>query len=60
MSRKKTNVRKIQIRKNGHGKVIYYLNIPEDYVIQLLGGKGGFVEITATERGTVEIVRCRK
>ena len=55
MSRPVTNVRKIQSRKNGHGKMILYLNLPIEETLSLIGGKGTEVEIVPDGKGNLTI-----
>ena len=55
MSRPITNVRKIQFRKNGHGKIILYVNLPIEETLSLIGGKGTEVEIVPDGKGNLTI-----
>ena len=55
MSRPITNVRKIQSRKNGHGKIILYVNLPIEETLSLIGGKGTEVEIVPDGKGNLTI-----
>ena len=55
MSRPITNVRKIQSRKNGHGKIILYVNLPIEETLSLIGGKGTEVEIVPDGKGNLII-----
>lgn len=55
MSRPLTNTRRIQVRKNGHGKRILYVNLPEEETLSLIGDKGTEVEITPDGKGNLII-----
>lgn len=55
MSRPITNVRKIQSRKNGHGKTILYVNLPIEETLSLIGGKGTEVEVVPDGKGNLTI-----
>lgn len=55
MSRPRTNVRKIQARKNGHGDIILYVNLPIEETIVLIGDKGTEVEIIPDGHGNLLI-----
>lgn len=55
MSRPITNVRKIQSRKNGHGKMILYVNLPIEETLSLIGGKGTEVEVVPDGKGNLTI-----
>lgn len=55
MSRPITNVRKIQCRKNGHGKTILYVNLPIEETLSLIGGKGTEVEVVPDGKGNLTI-----
>lgn len=55
MSRPITNTRKIQCRKNGHGKMILYVNLPIEETLSLIGGKGTEVEIVPDGKGNLTI-----
>ena len=55
MSRPTTNVRKIQSRKNGHGKIILYVNLPIEETLSLVGGKGTEVEVLPDGKGNLII-----
>lgn len=55
MSRPITNIRKIQCRKNGHGKKILYVNLPEEETLSLIGDNGTYVEITPDGKGNLTI-----
>ena len=60
MSRPITNVRKIQSRKNGHGKIILYVNLPIEETLSLIGGKGTEVEIVPDGKGNLTIRKVVK
>lgn len=55
MSRPNTNIRKIQCRKNGHGKIILYVNLPIEATLSLIGGKGTEVEVVPDGKGNLVI-----
>lgn len=55
MSRPITNVRKIQSRKNGHGKMILYVNLPIEETLSLIGSKGTEVEVVPDGKGNLTI-----
>ena len=55
MIRPTTNVRKIQSRKNGHGKIILYVNLPIEETLSLIGGKGTEVEVLPDGKGNLII-----
>ena len=55
MSRPITNVRKIQGRKNAHGKLILYVNLPLEETLCLIGGKGTEVEVIPDGKGNLTI-----
>lgn len=55
MSRPLSSNRKIQARKNGHGKIILYVNLPEEETLSLIGDKGTEVEITPDGKGNLTI-----
>lgn len=55
MSRPTTSTRKIQCRKNGHGKTILYVNLPIEETLSLIGGKGTEVEIVPDGKGNLVI-----
>ena len=55
MSRPITNNRKIQCRKNGHGSMILYVNLPIEETLSLIGGKGTEVEIIPDGKGNLTI-----
>lgn len=55
MSRPTTNTRKIQCRKNGHGKTILYVNLPIEETLSLIGGKGTEVEVVPDGKGNLII-----
>lgn len=55
MSRPITNVRKIQSRKNGHGKMILYVNLPIEETLSLIGSKGTEVEVIPDGKGNLTI-----
>lgn len=50
-----TNTRKIQCRKNGHGKEILYINLPIEETLSLIGGKGTEVEVVPDGKGNLII-----
>lgn len=60
MSRPITNTRKIQSRKNGHGKMILYVNLPIEETISLIGGKGTEVEVIPDGKGNLTIRKVVK
>lgn len=55
MSRPTTNTRKIQCRKNGHGKTILYVNLPIEETLSLIGDKGTEVEVVPDGKGNLTI-----
>ena len=55
MSRPLSSNRKIQARKNGHGKIILYVNLPEEETLSLIGDKGTEVEIIPDGKGNLTI-----
>ena len=55
MSRPNTNTRRIQQRKNGHGKLILYVNLPLEETLCLIGGKGTEVEVVPDGKGNLII-----
>lgn len=55
MSRPNTNKRKIQSRKNGHGKIILYVNLPIEETLSLIGGKGTEVDVVPDGKGNLTI-----
>lgn len=55
MSRPTTNTRKIQCRKNGHGKEILYINLPIEETLSLIGSKGTEVEVIPDGKGNLTI-----
>lgn len=55
MSRPLSSNRKIQARKNGHGKMILYVNLPEEETLSLIGDKGTEVEIIPDGKGNLTI-----
>lgn len=55
LSRPLSSTRKIQCRKNGHGKKILYVNLPEEETLSLIGDKGTEVEITPDGKGNLTI-----
>lgn len=55
MSRPTTYTRKIQVRKNGHGKEILYVNLPREETLSLIGSKGTEVEIVPDGVGNLTI-----
>lgn len=57
MSRPTTNTRKIQCRKNGHGKLILYVNLPTEETLSLIGGKGTEVEVVPDGKGNLTIIK---
>ena len=60
MSRPITNVRKIQVRKNAHGKLILYVNLPLEETLCLIGGKGTEVEVIPDGKGNLTIRKVVK
>ena len=60
MSRPRTNTRKIQSRKNGHGNQILYVNLPIEETISLIGDKGTEVEIIPDGHGNLLISKVVK
>lgn len=60
MSRPITNTRKIQCRKNGHGKMILYVNLPIEETLSLIGGKGTEVEVIPDGKGNLTIRKVVK
>ena len=60
MSRQITNVRKIQSRKNGHGNIILYVNLPIEETLSLIGGKGTEVEVVPDGKGNLTIRKVVK
>ena len=60
MSRPITNVRKIQSRKNAHGKLILYVNLPLEETLCLIGGKGTEVEVIPDGKGNLTIRKVVK
>lgn len=55
MSRPNTRIRKIQCRKNGHGKLILYVNLPIEETLSLIGDKGTEVEVVPDGKGNLTI-----
>ena len=55
MSRQINNTRRIKQRKNGHGKLILYVNLPLEETLCLIGGKETEVEVIPDGKGNLII-----
>lgn len=59
MSRPKSNTRKLSVRKNGHGRKVYYVNIPDQFVPLFEYGNIQ-IEIEANNNGGITLTPVRK
>lgn len=59
MSRPKTNIRKLSRKTNGHGRVVYHVNIPDTY-LPLFEYGNVLIEIEPNNHGGLTLTPIRK